>query len=61
MACVRTVKATSGRPPSRSVRSSRRGSRYIEHVDSAHDDADLVALKAAARQRLRAYLYGIKN
>lgn len=34
--------------------SSRRGSRNIEHIGSAHDDAELDALKAAARQRLAA-------
>jgi hypothetical protein len=34
------------------VYSSRRGARDIEHVGSAHDDAELEALKAAARQRL---------
>ena len=33
------------------VWSSRRGSRRIEHIGSAHDDAELEALKAAARQR----------
>jgi hypothetical protein len=36
------------------VWSSRRGSRNIEHIGSAHDDAELEALKAAARQRLAA-------
>lgn len=36
------------------VHSSRRGSRDIEHVGSAHDDAELAALKAAATQRLAA-------
>jgi hypothetical protein len=34
--------------------SSRRGSRDIEHLGSAHDDAELELLKAAARQRLAA-------
>jgi hypothetical protein len=34
------------------VWSSRRGSRSIEHVGSAHDESGLGALKAAARQRL---------
>jgi hypothetical protein len=34
------------------VWSSRRGSRRIEHLGSAHDDAKLEALKAAAAQRL---------
>jgi hypothetical protein len=36
------------------VWSFRRGSRKIEHIGSAHDDAELEALKAAARQRLAA-------
>jgi hypothetical protein len=36
------------------VYSSRRGSRDIEHIGLAHDDAELKALKAAARQRLAA-------
>ena len=34
------------------VYSSRRGSRKIEHIGSAHDDQELEALKAAAWQRL---------
>jgi hypothetical protein len=36
------------------VRSSRRGSRDIEHIGSAHDGAGVELLKAAARQRLYA-------
>ena len=36
------------------VWSSRRGSRNIEHIGSAHDEAELEALKAAARERLSA-------
>jgi hypothetical protein len=36
------------------VHSSRRGSRDIEHIGSAHDDAQLELLKAAAKQRLAA-------
>ena len=36
------------------VHSSHRGSRDIEHIGSAHDDAELEVLKAAARQRLAA-------
>ena len=36
------------------VHSSRRGSRDIEHIGSAHDDAELELLKAVARQRLAA-------
>ena len=34
------------------VHSSRRGSRAIEHVGSAHDEQELAALKAAAQRRL---------
>lgn len=34
------------------VHGSRRGARSIEHVGSAHDELELEALKAAARQRL---------
>jgi hypothetical protein len=34
--------------------SSRRGSREIEHLGSAHDEAELEALKAAAQQRIAA-------
>ena len=34
------------------MHSSRRGSRDIEHIGSAHDETELEALKAAARQRL---------
>ena len=34
------------------VHGSWRGSRTIEHVGSAHDELELEALKAAARQRL---------
>ncbi|MBX7133605.1 MAG: IS1634 family transposase [Fimbriimonadaceae bacterium] len=36
------------------VWSTRRGSRNIEHVGSAHDEAELAALKAAAAERLAA-------
>ena len=36
------------------VWSSRRGSRQIEHLGSAHDEAELEALKAAAHQRIAA-------
>jgi hypothetical protein len=52
------VCADENRPPGATavqiVWSSRRGSRNIEHLGSAHDDAELEALKAAARQRLAA-------
>lgn len=51
---VRTVKTASGARAVQIVHSSRRGSRDIEHLGSAHDDAELELLKAAARQRLAA-------
>jgi hypothetical protein len=46
------VKTSSGAIAVRVVWSSRRGSRSIEHLGSAHDESELEALKAAARQRL---------
>jgi DDE family transposase len=51
---LRTVKTTSGATAVQIVHSSRRGSRDIEHIGSAHDDVELELLKAAARQRLAA-------
>jgi hypothetical protein len=51
---VRTVKTKSGATAVQIVYSSRRGSREIEHLGSAHDEAGLETLKAAARQRLAA-------
>ena len=51
---VRTVKTASGARAVQIVHSSRRGSRDIEHIGSAHDDAELEVLKAVARQRLAA-------
>ena len=51
---MRTVKTSSGATAVQIVWSFRRGSRKIEHIGSAHDDAELEALKAAARQRLAA-------
>jgi hypothetical protein len=51
---VRTVKTTSGATAVQIVHSSRRGSRDIEHIGSAHDGAGVELLKAAARQRLAA-------
>jgi Transposase DDE domain len=51
---LRTVKTTSGATAVQVVWSSRRGSRKIEHFGSAHDDAALEALKAAAQQRIAA-------
>ena len=54
MAYVRTVKTSSGATAVQIVWSSRRGSRSIEHFGSAHDEAGVAALKAAAAQRLAA-------
>jgi hypothetical protein len=51
---ARTVKTKSGATAVQVVWSSRRGSREIEHIGSAHDDAELEALKAAAGQRIAA-------
>ena len=51
---VRTVKTASGARAVQIVHSCHRGSRDIEHIGSAHDDAGLEVLKAAARQRLAA-------
>ena len=52
MAYVRTVKTSSGATAVQIVYATRRGSREIEHIGSAHDEHELEALKAAARQRL---------
>jgi hypothetical protein len=46
------VKTASGATAVQIVWSTRRGSRQIEHLGSAHDDGEVEALKAAARQRL---------
>ena len=54
MPYVRTVKTASGATAVQIVYSSRRGSRDIEHIGSAHGDAELEMLKAVARQRLAA-------
>jgi hypothetical protein len=51
---LRTVKTSSGATAVQIVHSLHRGSRDIEHIGSAHDDAELELLKAAARQRLAA-------
>ncbi|VBA62331.1 hypothetical protein LAUMK41_05722 [Mycobacterium attenuatum] len=52
MAYVRTVKTSSGATAVQIVWSSRRGSRSIEHLGSAHDVEQLEALKTAAATRL---------
>jgi len=54
VAYVRTVKTASGATAVQIVWSSRRGSRQIEHLGSAHDEAQVEVLKAAATQRLAA-------
>jgi hypothetical protein len=54
VAYVRTVKTASGATAVQIVYSWHRGSREIEHIGSAHDDAQVELLKAAARQRLAA-------
>jgi uncharacterized protein YdbL (DUF1318 family) len=53
VAYVRTVKTASGAIAVQIVYSSRRGSASIGHLGSAHDDAELEALKAAAHRDLR--------
>jgi hypothetical protein len=54
VAYVHTVKTSSGATAVQIVWSTRRGSRKIEHLGSAHDEAGMAALKAAATQRLAA-------
>jgi hypothetical protein len=54
VAYVRTVRTASGATAVQIVWSYHRGSRKIEHFGSAHDEAELELLKAAARQRLAA-------
>ena len=51
---MRTVKTASGATAAQIAHSSRRGSRDIEHIGSAHDEVEVEVLKAAARQRLAA-------
>ena len=54
MAYVRTVRTASGATAVQIVHASRRGARDIEHIGSAHDEAELEALKSVAAQRLAA-------
>jgi hypothetical protein len=49
---LRTVKTTSGATAVQIVHFPRRGSQGNEHIGSAHGDAELEALKAAALHRL---------
>jgi hypothetical protein len=51
---VRTVKTSSGATAVQIVYSNRRGSRTMEHLGSAHTDAEVELLKAAGRQKLAA-------
>jgi hypothetical protein len=51
---VRTVKTASGARAVQIVYSSHRGHRQIEHIGSAHDDAELELLRSVAEQRLLA-------
>ena len=52
MAYVRTVRTSSGATAVQIVYSSRRGSREIEHLGSAHTGEQVEALKAVALQRI---------
>jgi Transposase DDE domain len=52
VAYVRTVKTASGAMAVQIVHSNRRGARRMTHVGSAHDEQELEALQAAARQQL---------
>jgi hypothetical protein len=45
VAYVRTVKTASGATAVQIVWSTRRGARQIEHLGSAHDDAEVEALR----------------
>jgi hypothetical protein len=51
---VRTVKTSSGATAVQIVHSTRRGSRNIEHLGSAHSPAEVELLKTTARERLAA-------
>ena len=54
MAYVRTVRTSSGARAVQVVWKYRHGSREIEHIGSAHTDAEWELLKAAAEQRIAA-------
>lgn len=54
VAYVRTVKTASGARAVQIVHSQRQGARDIEHIGSAHTDADWELLVAAARQKIAA-------
>jgi hypothetical protein len=52
VAYVRTVRTASGATAVQVVWSSRRGSRDIEHLGSAHSDDEVTALKQVAQERI---------
>lgn len=54
MPYVRTVRTKPGATAVQVVWWSQRGSRSIERIGSAHDEAELEALRAAAGQRIAA-------
>jgi hypothetical protein len=54
VAYVRTVRTASGATAVQIVWSSRRGSRQIEHLGSAHDESELAALRQVAAERIAA-------
>jgi Transposase DDE domain len=54
VAYARTVRTASGATAVQVVWSSRRGSRQVEHLGSAHDADELTALKVVAAQRIAA-------
>jgi hypothetical protein len=56
---VRTVKTKPGATAVQVVWSWQRGSREIEHLGPAHDEAGLEMLKAAGRQRIAAGQVGL--
>ena len=51
---MRTVRTASGATAVQIVWSSRRGARQIEHLGSAHDEAEVAALRAVAAERIAA-------
>jgi hypothetical protein len=53
VAYVHTVPTASGATAVQVVYSKRRCARQMEHIGSAHDEQEVEALKAAARQRTR--------
>jgi hypothetical protein len=54
VAYIQTVTTASNATAVQIVHSSRKGSREIEHIGSAHTPEDVEVLKAVARQRLHA-------